>query len=101
MFKRICIFLQRSAWTSSIRTEKLAKVEENIVNNFNFTPGGHAKKWDPAGVDFARFLERQQAVMCTRTILAARFYGEYAPVPKQKPVQKSSGDGGGDDGDDY
>ena len=72
------------------KREKIAKVEDNIVNNLNFTPGGHAKKWDPAGVDFARFLERQQAFCAVAQFLPPDSTGDMLPCPSRSPCRRAA-----------
>ena len=63
------------------RKEVVAKAEDKMLANLSFTPGGEPKKWDPSGEEYYNFLERQQAAMRKRMILADRPYGSYAPVP--------------------
>lgn len=63
------------------RRATISKAEENLLKSLSFTPGGTPKKWDPRGEEYYRFLERQQAAMRKRAILADRHQGEYAPVP--------------------
>ena len=63
------------------RKEVVAKAESKLLANLSFTPGGESKKWDPSGEEYYNFLERQQAAMRKRMILADRHSGNYAPVP--------------------